>query len=60
MLNVSLVSKLGLTLLIAMEFSECDQKIHIRKQENLIVQCPRRDSRFVTSAIVITSGVMVA
>jgi hypothetical protein len=60
MLNVSLVSKLGFTLLIAMEFSECDQKIHIRKQENLIVHCPRRDSRFVTLAIVITSGVMVA
>jgi hypothetical protein len=35
------VSRLGLTLLIMMEFSECDQKIHIRKQVEFNSSMPK-------------------
>lgn len=37
-------------------FLECDQKIHVRISENLTFQCTRRDVRFVTLAVDITSG----
>lgn len=49
------VSRLGLTLLIMMEFSECDQKIHIRKQVEFNSSMPKAEFRFVTLAIVIAT-----
>lgn len=49
------VSRLGLTLLIMMGFSECDQKIHIRKQVEFDSSMPKAESRFVTLAIVIAT-----
>lgn len=55
MLNVSLVSRLGLTLLISIAFSECDQKIHIRKQVEFNSSMPKAGNlACVTLAIVIT------
>jgi len=56
MLNVSSVSRLGLTLLISMAFPKCDQKIHIRKQREFNSSMLKAGFlACVTLAIVITS-----